>query len=237
MFLSSSMILSFVVELATAGSRIWDTSGCWKLLHQQNWRKPTDYWTGWVQHLEFLLITVLSPRTERATMWRHDQTKDFIDCAFRHLRRCILLENWHPGAHGTTTVGRLHCIFCSETGALCRYLEMPKNNVSELVSITNLLRQTSLEFGNCKIWSCLWMSHANSNQKRHMAHLEQLNLYPQCPYNQNCQCITSENGVCTYTTIICERFLQVSDSKCSFFLRNNSGFFMVFNCSQFRQNR
>ena len=144
-------------------------------------------------------------------MWSYDQTKDFIDCAFRHLRRCILLENWHPGAHGTTTVGRLHCIFCSETGALCRYLEMPKNNVSELVSITHLLRQTSLEFGNCKIWSCLWVSHANSNQKIHMANLEQLDLYPQCPCNQNHQCITSENGVCTNTTIICERvFLNKS---------------------------
>lgn len=159
---------------------------------------------------------VFSPRTERATMWSYDQTKDFIDCAFRHLRGCILLENWHPGAHGITTVGKLHCIFCSETGALWRYLEMPKNNVSELVSITHLLGQTSLEFGNCKIWSCLWMSHANSNQKRHMAHLEPLDLYPQCPYNQNHRGITAENGG-TNTTIICvsECLAQVSDAKCS----------------------
>ena len=83
-------------------------------------------------------------------------TSPIANSAFCHLGRRILpalVGNWRPGAHGITTVGKLHRIFCWETGALCRYLckEMPKKNVSELVSITNLLRQTSLEFGNCKM--------------------------------------------------------------------------------------
>ena len=43
-------------------------------------------------------------------MWRCDQTKDFTNSACCHLRRCILLEKWHPAAHGVTTVGKLHCI-------------------------------------------------------------------------------------------------------------------------------
>ena len=98
-------------NLGLQKAEFWDRSGCWKLLKQQNQRKPNDYCTGWVQQLEFLLMRVFSLRTERATLWRHDQTKDFTNCAFRHLRRCILLENWHPGAHGFTTVGKLHCIF------------------------------------------------------------------------------------------------------------------------------
>jgi len=46
------------------------------------------------------------------------------------------------------TLGKLPG-FCIQKQVLCA--DIAKKKMSELVSITNLLRQTSLEFGNCKI--------------------------------------------------------------------------------------
>jgi len=100
--------------------------------------------------VEFLLIRVLSPRTERATMWRHDETKDFTNVLFATSDAAYFLKTDIPEPMAPQPWEYFTAFFCSEAGALCRYLEMPKNNISELVSITHLLRQTSLEFGKCK---------------------------------------------------------------------------------------
>ena len=115
-------------------------------------------------------------------MWRHDQTKDLTNCAFRHLRRrCMLLDKWHRAAHDWPPLENFRdFVFRNRCSVQISLQRNAKKNVSELVSITNLLRQTSLEFGNCKIWSCLWVSHASSNQKR-LGHLERLDLYLQYP--------------------------------------------------------
>ena len=198
MFLSSSMILRFVVELGTAGSRIWDRSGFWKLLNQQNRRKPTDYWTGWVQQLEFLFLGCFLYELNKQPCGDMIKQKTSLSVLFATSDAACFLTNdtaqpmtWTPLENFRDFVFRNRCS-----------VQILQKKMSELVSITNLLRQTSLEFGNCKIWSCLWVSHASSNQKR-LGHLERLDLYLQYPdtnpYAQNRKCITSENGVCTNT--------------------------------------
>lgn len=176
MFLSSSMILRFVVELGTAGSRIWDRSGFWKLLNQQNRRKPTDYWTGWVQQLEFLFLGCFLYELNKQPCGDMIKQKTSLSVLFATSDAACFLTNdtaqpmtWTPLENFRDFVFRNRCS-----------VQILQKKMSELVSITNLLRQTSLEFGNCKIWSCLWVSHASSNQKR-LGHLERLDLYLQYP--------------------------------------------------------
>ena len=85
-----------------------------------------------------------------------------------------------------------------------------KKNVSELPSIAKLLTQAALyrvlKLQNVgAVYESLTLART---KKKRRGHLEHIDLYPQCPYSQNRQCITFENGVGTNTAVMIFCFLK-----------------------------
>lgn len=131
---------------------VWSTN---KSVFQKRHDPTTDESNHW-SFMEFLLFfLVFSPQTQRATMWRHDQTIDFshIQLCFSppqtlHASWELTPRNpWHRHRGKTS----LHFLFRNRCSVQTSLQRNAKKNVSELPSIPNLLSQISLEFGNCKI--------------------------------------------------------------------------------------